>query len=102
MKYLDFQKVIANRGQGLELMDVELGQANSKEYAIAYTEDGRKFTFGLKNWTEAHEAGLITEKDGNAVVDDSKLVNFDSGLSYIQLEAVKPWSADSITPVGKK
>ena len=104
MKIADYRKYRQTRSAGLVLMDLEPGEFNNKEYTIGFTEDGRRFCFVADNYDAAVEAGVVVENgDANtATVDTSKLVNFDSGLSYIQLEEQEAWSADKVAVRGKK
>lgn len=104
MKISDYMKNHLGKDDAdLILMDllVANNERGDKKFTVGYTEDGRKFTFTKPNFDEAVAADFIKVDGETAVVDTGKLVNFSSGLSYVQLEETKPWSVESLVIPGK-
>ena len=98
MKISEYLALRANRTNDVVLMDVELGADNGKEYTLGYTEAGEKYTFGSLNVDSSIEEGVVTfdPKTDTLLIPRDKLITFDSGLSFVQITAMKAWSADAI------
>ena len=102
MKISDYLKRLESNDSSLVLMDAEDGSYNNKTYTIAFTEAGDKYTFVRSNLKTAIDANIAKVDGETIVIEEDKVVHFDSGLTHIQVSEVKAWTVDAVKTRGAK